>query len=86
MRMGNRTTFTAEYLNNGHLSIPKEIVNTLALRSGKKIRVVIETGKFNKTDFLKLFGIWKNKSEKELHVYKDIFEERKKFGRGEIKF
>lgn len=83
--MGSKATFTAKYLNNGHLSIPKEIVNTLALRRGKKIRVVIETGKFNKSDFLKLFGIWKNKSEEELNIYKDILEERKRFGRGEIK-
>lgn len=83
--MGNRVTFTAEYLNNGHLSIPKEIANTLALRSGKKIRVVIEGTMFDKNAFLKLFGIWENKSEEEIKIYKDILEERKKFGRGEIK-
>ena len=83
--MGNRATFTAEYLNNGHLSIPKEIADTLALRSGKKIRVVIETGRFNKSDFLKFFGVWRNKSEEELNIYREILEERKKFGRGEIK-
>lgn len=82
--MGNRVIFTAEYLNNGHLSIPKEIVNTLALRSGKKIRVVIEKTMSNKNDFLKLFGIWKNKSEEEIKIYKDILEERRKFDRGEI--
>ena len=82
--MGNRVIFTAEYLNNGHLSIPKEIVNTLALKSGKKIRVVIEKTMSNKNDFLKLFGIWKNKSEEEIKIYKDILKERRKFGRGEI--
>jgi len=83
--MGNKVTFTAEYLNNSHLSIPEELVNTLALRRGKKIRVVIETLRFNKSDFLKLFGIWRNKSEEEIKIYKDILEERKRFGRGEIR-
>jgi hypothetical protein len=82
--MGNKTSFTAEYLNDGHLSIPEEIVNTLSLRRGKKIRVFIETGRFNKSNFLKLFGIWRNKSEEEFKIYKEILEERKKFGRGEI--
>lgn len=82
--MGNKVIFTAEYLNNGHLSVPEELVNTLALRRGKKIRVVIETLRFNKSDFLKLFGIWRNKSEEEIKIYKDIPEERKRFGRGEI--
>ncbi|MEW6418942.1 MAG: hypothetical protein AB1480_12610 [Nitrospirota bacterium] len=82
--MGNKVTFIAEYLNNGHLSVPEELVNTLALRRGKKIRVVIETLRFNKSDFLKLFGVWRNKSEEEIKMYKDILEERKRFGRGEI--
>ncbi|HGJ67025.1 TPA: hypothetical protein ENS27_16825 [bacterium] len=83
--MGNKITFTSKYLNNGHLSIPKELVNTLALRRGSKIRVVIEASKFAKTDFIKLFGIWSNKSEEEIKIYKDILEERKRFGRGEIR-
>jgi hypothetical protein len=83
--MGNKITFTLEYLNNGHLSIPKKLVNTLALRRGSKIRVVVEASKFAKTDFLKLFGIWSNKSENEIKIYKDILEERKRFGRGEIR-
>ncbi len=58
--MENKVIFTAEYLNNGHLYVPEELVNTLALRRCKKIRVVIETLRFNKSDFLKLFGIWRN--------------------------
>lgn len=82
--MGNRVTFTAEYLNNGHLSIPKEIANTLALRRGKKVRVMIETGKFNKRGFLELYGIWRNKSEEEITIYREILKEREKFGRGKI--
>jgi len=83
--MGKKATFTSEYLDNGYLSIPKEIVNILSLRKGKKVRIVIETFKFNKIDFLALFGIWKNKSEEEINIYKEIVKERDKFGRGEIK-
>ncbi len=82
--MGNKVTFTAEYLNNGHLSIPKDIANTLSLKSGKKIRVAIEEVLFNKKNFLKLSGIWKNKSEEEIKIYKDILKGRDGFGRGEF--
>jgi hypothetical protein len=82
--MGNKTSFIAEYLNDGHLSIPEEIVATLALKKGKKVRVVIETGKFNKRSFLELYGIGRNKSEEEIAIYREILKEREKFGRGEI--
>jgi len=83
--MGNRATYTAEYLGDGHLSIPQEIANKFSLKSGNKIRVMIETSKFNKADFLKLFGIWKQKNAGEIAIFKSILEERKRFGRGEVK-
>jgi bifunctional DNA-binding transcriptional regulator/antitoxin component of YhaV-PrlF toxin-antitoxin module len=83
--MGNRATYTAEYLSDGHLSIPQEIANKFSLKNGKKIRVIIEASKFNKADFLKFFGIWKQKNAEEIAIFKGIFEERKRFGRGEIK-
>jgi bifunctional DNA-binding transcriptional regulator/antitoxin component of YhaV-PrlF toxin-antitoxin module len=83
--MGNRATYTAEYLNDGHLSIPQEIAHMFSLKSGKKIRVIIESSKFNKEDFLKFFGIWKQKNTEEINIFKDILEERKKFNRAEIK-
>jgi len=34
---------------------------------------------------LDLFGIWKDKSDEEIKIFKDILEERERFGRGEIK-
>lgn len=82
--MGNRATYTAEYLNDGHLSIPLEIAHMFDLKSGKKVRVIIETAKFNREDFLKLFGIWKQKNVEELRVFEGIYEDRKRFGRGEV--
>ena len=83
--MGNRAAYTAEYLNDGHLSIPQEIARMFSLKRGKKIRVIIESSKFNKEDFLKFFGIWRQKNTEEINIFKDVLEERKKFNRGEIK-
>ena len=83
--MGNKAAYTAEYLNDGHLSIPEELASMLSLKNGGKVRVIIETSKLNKTDFLKFFGIWKQKTTEEINIYKDILEERVKFSRGEIK-
>lgn len=82
--MGNKATYTAEYLNDGHLSIPKEISDRLSLKNGKKIRVIIEASRFDKRDFLALFGIWRDKTAEEIKIFKDILKERKHFGRGEI--
>lgn len=83
--MVNRATYTAEYLNDGHLSMPQEIAHMLALKSGKKVRVVIESSKFNKEEFLRLFGIWKEKNADQIKIFKDVFKERIRFGRDEIK-
>ncbi len=83
--MVSKATYTAEYLNDGHLSIPKEIADKLSLKKGNKIRVILEESRFNKSDMLDLFGIWKDKSDEEIKIFKDILEEREHFGRGEIK-
>jgi hypothetical protein len=45
--MGNRAAYTAEYLNDGHLSIPQEIARMFSLKRGKKIRVIIESSNLN---------------------------------------
>jgi len=82
--MSNRAVYTAEYLNDGHLSIPHEIANMFSLKSGRKIRVIIEESKFNKAEFLKVFGTWNQKGTEEIDIFKDIYKDRKKFGRGEF--
>lgn len=83
--MGNKATYTAEYLNDGHLSIPKEIADRLSHKKGKKLRVIVEASRFDKNDILDLFDVWREKNAKEIKIFKDILEERNHFGRGEIK-
>ena len=83
--MGKTATFIAEFLKDGHLSIPERVVKALSLEKGKKVKAIIETEKFNREEFLSLFGIWKKKTDKEINIYKEILREREGFGRGEVK-
>jgi len=82
--MGKITSYKAKYLKDGHLSIPREVVNALLLRKGEEVRVMIDKERFDREAFLNLFGIWKDKSEEEIDVYKEILKEREVFGRGEV--
>ncbi len=56
--MLKRATFEAKYLKDGHLSVPKDVVNTLLLRTGEEVRVVIENKIFDRGGSLAslLFG------------------------------
>lgn len=83
--MGKVAIFTGEFLKDGHLSIPEKVIKTLSLKKGSKVRAVIEAEKFDREGFLKLFGIWKDKSREEINIYKEILKEREGFGRGEVK-
>ena len=78
-------TFKAKYLEDGHLSIPKDVVASLLLRKGEEVQVVIEKEGFDKKGFLSLSGIWRDRGEKEIQLYREIVKEREMFGRGEIK-
>ena len=78
-------TLKAKFLKDGHLSVPKDVVNTLLLRTGEEVRVVIKKEKFDKEGFLDLFAIWKNKSQEEIDIYREILQDRKIFGRIEVK-
>ena len=82
--MKKAVTFKGKYLEDGHLPIPKEVVDSLLLRRGEEVRVMVEKGKFDKEGFLKLFGIWKDKSEEEINIFREIVKEREMFGRGEV--
>jgi hypothetical protein len=79
-------TFKSKYLSDGHLSVPKVIVNSLLLKKGEEVRVMIEREEFDKEAFLALFGTWKEKTEEEITVYREILKEREIFGRGEVEF
>ncbi len=83
--MGKTASFTAKFLKDRHLSVPEEIITALSLKKGEKVRAVIETDKFDKEGFLKLFGIWKDKTEDEINIYREILKERRSFGRGVVK-
>lgn len=83
--MGNRMVYMAEYLNDGHLSFPKEIADKFTLKRGSKIRVTVEAEGFNKTAFLDLFGKWKSESDEEIDNFRKVYKDRKAFGRGDIK-
>jgi hypothetical protein len=84
--MSKTAVFTAELLKDGHLSIPELAVQSLSLKKGSRVKATIETQQFDKATFLKLAGIWRNKAEKEIEIYRELFKERETFGRGEVKF
>jgi len=83
--MGKSAVFMAEFLQDGHLSIPDKAVKELALKKGSKVKATIETQAFDREGFLRLFGIWKGRSIEEIGVFQDILKERSNFGRGEVK-
>ena len=82
--MRKLATFKAKYLEDGHLSIPKDVAASLLLREGDDVQVAIGKERFDKKGFLKLSGIWRDKSEEEIDAYREIVKEREGFGRGEI--
>ena len=83
--MKNIASFKTRYTQNNHLRIPKEVVTQLSLKTGEEIKIMIEKKKFDKDGFLGLFGIWKEKTGKEIDIYLQILRERENFGRGEVK-
>lgn len=84
--MGKTATFIAEFLQDGHLSIPEKAVKALSLKKGKKVKAMIETHEFDRDAFLRLAGVWKDKTEEEIGIFRDILKERERFGRGEAAF
>lgn len=83
--MGKTATFIAEFLKDGHLSIPEKVVKALSLEKGRKVRAIINTERFDRNGFLRLSGVWRDKADNEINMYKEILKEREGFGRGEIK-
>jgi predicted DNA-binding antitoxin AbrB/MazE fold protein len=83
--MGNTAAFKTKYKKDGHLAIPREVVTKLSLRDGEEVNVMIRKGKFDNKAFLALYGIWRDKSEEEIDIYRQIVKDRELFGRGEIR-
>jgi len=82
--MGKIATFKTKYLKDNRIFIPKEVASTLFLRRGEEVRVMIEKEEFDKQGFLNLFSIWKDKSEEEIDLYREVVKEREMFGRREV--
>jgi hypothetical protein len=78
------TTFKSKYLEDGHLFIPDNIVASLLLKKGEDVQIAIEKERFDREGFLSLSGIWKDRTEEEIRLYREIVKEREMFGRGEI--
>jgi bifunctional DNA-binding transcriptional regulator/antitoxin component of YhaV-PrlF toxin-antitoxin module len=78
-------TLKGRYLDNGRLSIPEEVATSLLLKRGEEVRVMIEKEKFDREEFLGLFGVWKDKSEKEIEIFREILKERDLFERKKVK-
>jgi bifunctional DNA-binding transcriptional regulator/antitoxin component of YhaV-PrlF toxin-antitoxin module len=78
-------TLKGRYLDNGRLSIPEEVATSLLLKRGEEVRVMIEKEKFDREEFLGLFGVWKDKSEKEIEIFREILKERDFFERRKVK-
>jgi bifunctional DNA-binding transcriptional regulator/antitoxin component of YhaV-PrlF toxin-antitoxin module len=78
-------TLKGRYLDNGRLSIPEEVATSLLLKRGEEVRVMIEKEKFDREEFLGLFGVWKDKSEKEIEIFREILKERDLFERRKVK-
>ena len=50
--MRKLTTFKAKYVEDGHLSVPKDIAVSLLLRKGDEVQVSISKEEFDKQGFL----------------------------------
>ena len=83
--MSKSAAFMAEFLQDGHLSVPAKTVKELSLKKGSRVKATIETQAFDREGFLRLCGIWKDRSSEEISVFQDILKERSNFGRGEVK-
>ena len=68
--MEKMITFKSKYLSDGHLSVPQAVANSLLLKKGEEVRVMIERVEFDKEAFLALFGIWRKKTEEEIKIYR----------------
>ena len=55
------------------------------MKRGEEVRVMIEKGKFDRDGFLGFLGVWKDKSEKEIEIFREILKERDLFERREVK-
>ncbi|MBI3988327.1 MAG: hypothetical protein HY347_01785 [candidate division NC10 bacterium] len=83
--MGEVYSFESELLEDGHLSLPEELVRKLNLRKGDRVKASIAVerpgSKYNRAKFVTFCGLWANRDKKDLEVFREIYWERVQFGR-----
>ncbi len=45
--MDKTICFTAEFLKDGRFSVPQKIINNLCLKTGEKVKLIIEKKRFD---------------------------------------
>ena len=73
--------YTGRLLEDGHLSIPKEIVNKLNIDRGSKLRVTVKVeGKVKKENILAYAGLLSDLTEEEDRRFDESIKRRSLFG------
>lgn len=72
--MKNKIEYEAELLKDGHISCPCEVVQTLGLREGDKLKVALMkiTGKYQNSNYKKNISLRASKALKEVESGKAV--------------
>jgi len=74
--------YTARLLKDGHLSIPKDIIDKLKIDKESKLRVTVEVeGKAKKEKILTYAGLLSDLSEEEERLFDESIKRRSLFGK-----
>ena len=72
--------YTGRLLKDGHLTIPKEIIDKLKIDKGSKLRVTVEVeGKAKKEKILTYAGLLSDLTEKEEKLFNESIKRRSFF-------
>ena len=74
--------YTGRLLKDGHLSIPKDIIDKLKIDKESKLRVTVEVeGKAKKEKILTYAGLLSDLSEKQERLFDESIKRRSLFGK-----
>ena len=78
--------YTGRLLKDGHLSIPKEIIDKLKIDKGSKLRVTVEVeGKAKEKKILAYAGLLSDLTEEEERLFDESIKRRSLFGQRKLK-
>lgn len=73
--------YNGKLLEDGHISIPKEIINKLKIDSGSRLRVTVKVeGKIKKENILAYAGLLSDLTEEEERRFDESIKRRSLFG------